>query len=218
MKPVVGIFAHPDDEAFGPAGALALWAKERDVYLICVTNGDAGMNESDKKDPLNDIRKNELEASAKVLGVKKVFFLGYKDGELSNNLYHEIADKIGAILETLQPEKLITFEPRGLSGHIDHIAVSMITSFIFEKSSFVHELWQYCLDEEQRSAFGDYYIYFPQGYKKEEITDSVDVSGIWKTKVAAMHQHESQKKDMEKAMSQVENLPKKEHFIVRKKN
>src|SRR6266480_592737 len=105
MKPVVGIFAHPDDEAFGPSGTLAKFANEgRDVYIICVTRGEAGDNNSDKTHDLKDIREEELEASAKELGVKEVFFLDFKDGTLSNNVYHEVADKLEEQLEKLEPE------------------------------------------------------------------------------------------------------------------
>jgi LmbE family N-acetylglucosaminyl deacetylase len=86
MKPVVGIFAHPDDEAFGPSGTLAKFAKEgRDVYIICVTKGDAGDNYSDKTNNLTDIREEELKASAKELGVKEVIFLDFKDSLLSKS-------------------------------------------------------------------------------------------------------------------------------------
>ena len=53
MAPLVCIFAHPDDEAFGPAGSIAKFASERDVYIICVTNGDAD-------DKLTGKLKNEL--------------------------------------------------------------------------------------------------------------------------------------------------------------
>src|SRR5215469_5790453 len=102
MKPVVGIFAHPDDEAFGPSGTLAKFAKEgRDVYIICVTRGDAGENHSDDTHALKDIREDELEASAKDLGVKDVIFFDFKDGTLSNNVYHEVAQKLKEKLEQL---------------------------------------------------------------------------------------------------------------------
>ncbi len=217
MRSVVGIFAHPDDEAFGPSGTLAILAKERDVYLVCVTNGDAGENKSSKGGSLAQIRREEMGESAKVLGVKEVFFLDYKDGELSNNLYHEIADKIKNILDKIEPEILLTFEPRGLSGHIDHIAISMITSFVFEKSPHISELWQFCLSVEGRKMFGDYFIYCPPGYTKEEISKEVDVSGVWDIKVASMHEHQSQKKDMERALEESKTLPKVESFIIKKR-
>lgn len=171
MKPVVAVFAHPDDEVFGPGGTLALFAKEgRDVYIISVTNGDAGMNslEDSHGKTLGEIRVEEMRASAKEIGVKEVFFLDYKDGTLSNSLYHEIADKVQALIEEIRPEIMVTFEPRGVSGHLDHIAVSMISTFVFEKVHFVKELWYYAMNEYARSFQGPYFIHFPQDIKMKK--------------------------------------------------
>lgn len=220
MKPVVGVFAHPDDEAFGPSGTLAKFAKEgRDVYILCVTRGDAGENHSDNHDDLRDIREDELEASAKKLGVKDVIFLDFKDGALSNNLYHQVADKLQEQLEKLEPEIVITLEPHGVSGHLDHIAVSFITTFVFKKLSFVRELWYYCLTQGAQKATmrhlgGEYFVYFPPGYKKEDISKTLDVSPFWDQKVSAMRQHESQRPDVEANLKTFDELPKEENFII----
>ena len=215
MKPVVGIFAHPDDEVFGPGGTLAKFAQEgRDVYLISVTNGDAGMNSSGKTGDLGKIRREEMQASAKILGIKEVFFLEYKDGTLSNNLYHEIAGKIQAILEKLQPEIILTMEPRGVSGHLDHIAVSMISSYVFERMPAIKEIWYYALTEEFRAGRPPYFIYFPPGYKVTEINKTVSIQSVWEKKVAAMHQHKTQAHDMEKLLGQFMKFPKEENFLI----
>ncbi len=216
MKPIVGIFAHPDDEVLvGPGGTLATFAKEgRDTYLICVTDGDAGENSSDDKRDLGEIRREELQASAKILGIKEVFFLGYKDGTLSNNLYHEIAEKITTILEKIAPEIIITMEHRGISGHLDHIAVSMISSYIYEHMHSIKEIWYYALTEEDRALLPPYYIYFPNGYKRDEISKIVDVTSVWDQKLASLHQHKSQLHDIEKALSRLEKRPKEESFII----
>jgi LmbE family N-acetylglucosaminyl deacetylase len=219
MKPVVGVFAHPDDEAFGPGGTLAKFAKEgRDVYIICVTRGDAGDNFSDKTFDLTAIREEELRASARKLDVKEVIFLNFKDGELSNKIYHKIAEKLQEQLEKMEPEILITLEPRGVSGHLDHIAVSFITTFVFKKLSFVKELWYYALTQDaqkvNRKYLGEYFVYFPPGYKKEDITKTIDVSSFWEQKATAMRQHESQKPDVEANLKTFEELPKEENFII----
>src|SRR6266404_5171494 len=209
MKSVVGVFAHPDDEAFGPSGTLAKFAKEgRDVYIICVTRGEAGQNLSDKTQDLQDIREEELQKSAKELGVKEVFFLDFKDGTLSNNLYHEVAGKIQEQLEKLEPEIVITLEPHGVSGHLDHIAVSFITTYVFEKLSFIKELWYFCITQEAQKVnmqhLGEYFIYFPSGYKKDDITKTIDVSSMWEQKIAEMKQHESQKPDVDANLKALE--------------
>ena len=220
MKPVVGIFAHPDDEVFvGPGGVLAQFAKEgRDTYIIVATNGEAGQKKVDDNRDLGVIRREELQNSAKILGIKEIFFLEYKDGSLSNSLYHEIADKIQRILERLEPEIVITMENRGISGHFDHIAISFIATFVFRKLPFIRELWYFCLTEEGQKIIakylGDYFIYFPPGYKKSEITKTVDVSSVWHQKISAMKQHKSQISDVEANMKAFGELPKEENYIV----
>lgn len=217
MKPIVGVFAHPDDEAFFTGGTLALLAKERDVYTICITNGDAGENSSEKKGDMAAIRREELLESAKVLGIKKTFFLGYRDGTLSNNLYHEIAGKIKKILEELQPEILITFEMRGVTGHLDHIAASLITTYVFEKIPTVTELWYFGNADHVQETRKDHYIYWPPDYKKSEISKVIDIAPVWETKVAAMRKHESQQHDVDKLLKLAQQLPKEENFIIKKR-
>lgn len=208
---IVGIFAHPDDEAFGPSGTLAKLSKNHDVYLICVTDGNSGKN-------LKDIRKNELFKSAKILGIKEVFFLNFKDGELNNNLYHKLAQEIEKYLEKLRPETVITFKPRGISGHIDHVAVSLVTTFVFMKLQFIKKLLYFCIDKAQRNFEGDdYFIYFPPGYDRKNIDMTVDISDEWEQKVQAINAHQSQAKDGDFILSMLSKFPKEECFLELKK-
>lgn len=217
-KVIVAIFAHPDDEAFGPAGTLAKLAKDNDVYIICATKGEGGQNYlKNTTGPIEEIRANELRCSAAILGVKKVFFLGFKDGSLSNNVYHELADKIKTILDELRPQILISTELRGISGHIDHVAVAMVTSYVFYKTPYAKTLYRYVMMEQQRQMIKDYFIYVPPGYKKSEIDLTVDINGVWQTKISAMNCHKSQKKDVLRLQRRFSKLPKKENFQVVKK-
>ncbi|MEK7571157.1 MAG: PIG-L deacetylase family protein [Patescibacteria group bacterium] len=222
MNPVVGIFAHPDDEVFGPGGTLATFAAEgRDVYLICVTDGDAGENNTDDTRQLHEIRRDELKASAKVLGIKQIYFLGYKDGTLSNNLYHEIANKIATFLRNIRPEIIFTLEPKGITGHLDHIAVSFITSFVFERDKNSKELWYACLTEQTQAVFKkhfpDYFIYMPPGYPQSAISKTVDIGAVWEQKQQAMAKHRSQKNDIDRLLEVFISLPREEHFFIIKK-
>lgn len=215
MSTVVGIFAHPDDETFGPGGTIATMAKQHDVYLICATNGDGKQGNRKKEIALGKLRRKELLASAEMLGVKKVFFLGFRDGSLSHNQYHKIAKKVLTILRRLKPEILITFEPRGVSGHIDHIVMSMVSSFVFPELKSVKKLMKYCLDVKRSMLMGkDYFIHFPLGYTEDEIDETVDISSVWKQKVEAMHKHVSQLHDVERILKHTKNLPREENFLV----
>lgn len=218
MKKIVGIFAHPDDETFGPGGTLALLAKTYEVYLICATNGDGKQETRKKEKELGEIRQKELQASANILGIKQIFFLGYRDGSLQHNLYHTIAQKVLHILQKIRPETLITFEPRGVSGHIDHIVMSMVSSFVFPKVTSAKKLMKYCVTIERSQKMGnDYFIHFPLGYTQEEIDEVIDVSSVWEQKVQAMYQHKSQMHDVKRILERGKDFPKEEAFLVTEK-
>lgn len=214
---IVAVFAHPDDEAFGPAGTLALLAKDHDVYIFCATRGEAGQNNSKVRQHIAAIRESELHQSARILGVKKVLFLGFEDGRLSNNLYHKLAKAIKIRLDELKPETVITYEPRGVSGHLDHIAVAMVTTYVFYKSDYIRTLMYYCINEKRRERTKEYYIYFPPGYKQSEIDKTYDISSVWDKKVAAMNAHQSQQHDVDVIYEEIKDLPKKEHFLITEK-
>lgn len=210
MKPrLVCIFAHPDDEAFGPSGSIHLLSKTYDVYLICVTKGDAGENHHPiKKDvPLITLRHEELEGSAKILGIKKVFFLNYEDGELCNNKYLEVAGKIQAIFDDLKPEVLLTDEHRGVSGHIDHIVVSMISSYLYRKLLYVKKIMFYCWREDQRAKEMDnYFIFAPPGLPKNQINEEYDITPVKDKKIEAINTHLSQLQDIKRVMRNFRNV------------
>ena len=218
-RSLVAIFAHPDDEAFGPGGTLALYSKTHDVFVICVTLGQSGNNHhnGDTKN-IAKIRSQELLNSAKILGIKKVFFLNYKDGALSNDKYHKIADEIQKITDKLKPEILLTFEERGVSGHIDHIAISMITHFVFFKVKYTKKLMLFCISEKEVAGFRkDYFIYVPTGNNPSKVDKIVNTSSVYDIRIAAMKQHRSQMKDVIKILKIHEKLPHQELFLIRTK-
>ncbi len=215
---LVAIFAHPDDEAFGPGGTLALYSKTHDVHLICVTHGESGNNHNGDTIGLGNIREKELLSSANILGIKKVLFLNHTDGTLSNNMYKDIARDIRQITDELKPEIFMTFDERGVSGHIDHIAVAMITQYLFYRLDYVKTLMLFCISEEEAAEFRpDYFIYIPKGYDPKKIDKVIDTSEVYDTRVNAMKEHKSQMKDVLDILRIQEKLPKQELFFVKNK-
>lgn len=216
-KNFVCIFAHPDDEAFGPSGTIYKLTKEYNVYILCATKGQAGKDSDISKSSLGMRRAEELKKSAKILSVKKVYFLGFRDGALSNNLYHKIAYKIQKHLEKLHPEKVMTFGPNGVSGHIDHITMHYVTMYVISKLRFVREIWQTVIPLERSQDRKDYFIYFPPGLPRKNIDRIVNVADVWNLKIAAMKCHKSQKHDYERILKTSEKYPKEEYFTIVKK-
>jgi LmbE family N-acetylglucosaminyl deacetylase len=212
------ILAHPDDESFGPGGTVALLSQTHDVYLFCATKGEAGEDHSEKNGmSLPEKRAQELRNASKILGVKEVIFLGYEDGHLGNSVYHEIAEKINVYVKKLQPDRILTYEPRGISGHLDHIAMSMISSYVYIKNECIKELHYLCLDLKQRGEGQSYFIYFPPGYPDSEISKRIDITPVLDKKIAAIKQHVSQIKDVEKMLELHKNKRVEECFIILKK-
>ncbi len=225
-KKLLAVFAHPDDEAFGPAGTLAKYAREGiEVHLLCVTRGEAGDNniknqkskikDTNKKIKLEHIREKELLDSAKILGIKKVEFLDFIDGTLSNAVYHQVANKIIKKINDFKPQIVLTVERRGVSGHLDHIATSMITTYAYKKTKIARKLYYNCIPKELRNLMSDdYFVYFPEGYKQSEITTRIDYSCCWKEKVDSMMAHKSQIKDAKILIKRFAHFPKIDHFIL----
>ena len=124
---LLGVWAHPDDEAYLSAGLMArVIATGGTVTVLTATRGEKGTDDSAMydTDEFGELRERELRSSLAVLGVSDVRFLGLRDGEC------DIADDertIDAILRTIEdvlPDAIVTFGPDGITNHPDHRAVS----------------------------------------------------------------------------------------------
>jgi len=94
---------------------------------------------------------------------------------------------------------------------------------VYRRSPAVKEIWYNCIDRIQSVGTRDYFVYFPPGYKNEDIDKTVDVASVWDKKVAAIKAHESQQKDVNRILLQMNALyilrgfKKVEFFLVSKK-
>jgi len=127
------VSAHPDDPEFSAGGSVAKLAKDgAEVTYVIVTDGSQGGEDPKQKDSeLIAIRTKEQRAAAKVLGVKKVEFLGYKDGHLTPDL--KLRQDIVRMIRKHKPDLVITHLPgRAIDmpmggSHPDHLAVGEAT-------------------------------------------------------------------------------------------
>jgi LmbE family N-acetylglucosaminyl deacetylase len=125
--------AHPDDESLGFGGTLARYAAEgAEVSLIVATRGERGRyGDGTAPHPgpeeLGKVREAELRAAAEALGVRHVRFLGYRDGALDQADAVEASGRVAACLRELRPHVVLTFDPFGVYGHPDHVAISQLT-------------------------------------------------------------------------------------------
>jgi LmbE family N-acetylglucosaminyl deacetylase len=138
QKTLVFIGAHPDDETFGVGATLAQYAAAGvKVYYICATRGEAGEVPPEMMkgySSIAELRTVELEKAAKILGVARVIYLGYRDSGMAGSPdnrhpqalvaapLEEVAGRIVKELRLLKPQVVITFDPIGGYRHPDHIA------------------------------------------------------------------------------------------------
>jgi LmbE family N-acetylglucosaminyl deacetylase len=147
-RSLLAVFAHPDDESFGPGGTLARYAAEGvDVWLVCATDGDAGTVDAEMLANVastSQLRAAELCCAAQTLGLRGVDWLGYRDSGMAgssdnqhpSSLYQapmdEVVGKIVASMRKHRPQVVICDNQFGGYGHPDHIKLHQATSRAFE--------------------------------------------------------------------------------------
>src|SRR5512142_1048380 len=178
-KTILAVLAHPDDESFGLGGTLALYAqKGYDTYLVCATRGEVGMVDPEHLNGFKDtaeLRTAELGRAAKILGLKGVFFLGYRDSGMPgsednkhpnaqvNHPVEEVAGKVVKYIRDLKPDVVLTFDPIGGYKHPDHIQTHRATVLAFEKAADASFHPEAGTPFKPRAL---YYHVFPKGFLK----------------------------------------------------
>jgi LmbE family N-acetylglucosaminyl deacetylase len=129
---LLAVLAHPDDESLGLGGVLARYAAEGvETYLVTATRGERGRFKGIPPgadghpggEELARIRERELDAAARVLGIRETWILGYGDGQLDRAPAREAVRRIAACVRRVRPQVVVTFGPDGAYGHPDHIAI-----------------------------------------------------------------------------------------------
>ena len=137
------VHPHPDDEAIACGGVLARAAATgvRTVVVTC-TDGAEGENlggiDLGGRD-LVDVRRDELDAAVRILGVDAHHRLGYRDsgmvgtpGNDHPDCFHradleEAALRLATILRAERPDAVVSDDERGTYGHPDHIKAHAVT-------------------------------------------------------------------------------------------
>jgi LmbE family N-acetylglucosaminyl deacetylase len=141
MPRLLAIFAHPDDESFGPGGTLARYARQGvEVHVCTVTDGAAGARRSKVErrgevPSLAHLRQQELACACRVLGVH-LRTLGYRDSGMEGapdnqhpeSLYQADLDQVACDLareiSLVRPHVVLTHDPTGGYFHPDHVRVN----------------------------------------------------------------------------------------------
>jgi LmbE family N-acetylglucosaminyl deacetylase len=224
---VLAVFAHPDDETYGPGGTLARLSDEgAEVRLITLTRGEsATMGDSPRYSPelLADVRERELECACRALGIAEHETFGFPDRALEKVPRGELAAPVSRALEDFRPHLAITFHREGISGHMDHRIVSGLLSELI--SAGAEEAAGPEAHPEPRLAY--YSVPDSLGIKVEwrslftvpdgMVTHALDVSAYFEAKTAAAECHKTQRYMLERLSAVQGGLREmwaREYFIV----
>ena len=135
-RPIVAVFAHPDDErVIGPL--LSRLAREgRETHLVIATDGAKGVTDFARIPAgakLAAARRREATCAAKRLGVRQLHIIGLPDGGLASfEVLGKLRPALAAIIDSLNPAAIITFGPEGGTGHPDHRLVGDVVTQVVQ--------------------------------------------------------------------------------------
>lgn len=140
---LLAVFAHPDDESFGPGGTLARYAREgAEVWLVCGTDGNAGTVDASMLEgykSTSQLRASELCCAAQTLGLAGIDWLAYRDSGMAGapendhpeSLVQAPMDRlVGQIVASIRkhrPQVIMCDNQFGGYGHPDHIKLHQAT-------------------------------------------------------------------------------------------
>lgn len=143
-RPVMAVFAHPDDErVIGPL-LHRLSREGREVHLVIATDGSKGVREHAgiaAGKPLADARKLEAECAAKRLAVRQLHVIGLEDAGLASFAsLGRLRTELTGLIARVRPAVIITFGPEGGTGHPDHRLVGNVVTEIVQRDSLQQRL------------------------------------------------------------------------------
>jgi N-acetylglucosamine malate deacetylase 2 len=190
---LAAVLAHPDDESFGCAGALALAHDAgRVTRLLVATRGEAGTPDGVPSGPeFGELRERELVCAAQAIGLDEVTVLdGYADGAVADASFNRLVDDIASWLATRQPDAIITFGSHGITGHPDHIVMGSATRWAVERLAEVGTAPNaiYVISP----VFGPAPNRFDLSPEEQGASHRVEITRVARRKLAALRCHASQ--------------------------
>ena len=181
---LLACFAHPDDEAFPVGGALAAHAARGvEIRLVTATSGEEGEIRQDgaaTRETLGSIRRVELSCAVQALGLAGHRVLGYRDSGMAGSAANgypnafinvpdqEMVEQLVEEIRRFRPQVVLTFEPGGLYGHPDHIAISRQTTEAVRRSTDANAFpGQLANGLEPYAPARLFYSARPQGFRME---------------------------------------------------
>jgi LmbE family N-acetylglucosaminyl deacetylase len=205
QKILFGIFAHPDDEAFGPVATLLKEVQAgTELHLIVLTAGENGTN-PDNLPNLGEVRLQEWHAAGELIGATSLHHLGYIDGALNNADHLEIASRLDEIVQQTVSGRegvdieFMSLDLNGYTGHIDHIVAARSACLAFyrlrEQGLPMRRIRLACLPRDQVPAVNTDFVFMQPGFSPDMIDETIDGSEFIDRIHEIMQKHYTQRND-----------------------
>jgi LmbE family N-acetylglucosaminyl deacetylase len=191
IRTVLVITAHPDDSEFGAAGTVAKFVRDGcDVTYVVVTNGSKGSSDrSMTSERLIRIREEEQRNAARTLGVERVQFLGYEDGEVEDT--RELRRDVAREIRRWRPDLVIGQSPHRSynlgASHRDHRIVGGVVLDCVYPLARDHLAFPELLPDYQPHKVREIYV---MQWENPQLV--VDISEVMDVKMKALACHASQ--------------------------
>jgi LmbE family N-acetylglucosaminyl deacetylase len=188
---VLVIAAHPDDPEFLAGGAIGRLVREgRDVAYVIVTNGNKGSGDRTiRPEALARIREVEQRNAAAALGVARVEFLGYEDGEVEDT--RDLRRDVTRQIRHWRPDLIIAQNPHRTynlyASHRDHrITAGVVLDCVYPLARD-HMAFPELLPEYEPHKVREVYV---MQWQKPHVV--VDITATMDLKLKALACHASQ--------------------------
>ena len=226
MKKIIfGIFAHPDDEAFGPSGTLLLETRAgTELHLITLTAGENGMN-PDNHSNLGEVRLEEWKKAGQLIGATSLHHFGYEDGTLGNIQHVEITERIQALILELTKDRsdieieIMSMDLNGITGHIDHIVAgrsALLAYYRLKETGLpLTRIRLACIPEAVISEPNTDFVLMEAGRTNQEINETIDARSVVNDVYEIIRTHRTQRSDGEGHIARSGESVAINHFIVK---
>jgi LmbE family N-acetylglucosaminyl deacetylase len=160
---ILYIFPHPDDESYGPAGAMYAQRQEgQEVHLLTLTKGGATKERHRlglSIEEMGEIRVAEMMEVSKILELSSINVWDWTDSGMQDMDPRIMEKKIADFILELKPQIVVTYPVHGISGFHDHIVCHAIVKSAFlnlkdnPENSFLKRLAFYTIPDNGSPVF-----------------------------------------------------------------
>ncbi len=132
---ILYIFPHPDDESFGPAGAMDVQRKQgHQVYLLTLTRGGATKQRFRlglSVEEMGQVRYQEMLDVDEVLALSGMTVLNLPDSGLKHLDPRDIEEVVTDHIAQVRPAVVVTYPVHGVSGFHDHLVTHAVVKRVY---------------------------------------------------------------------------------------